>query len=252
MSMRAGLAVLLFIAQTATTFEVVSIKPGVLTEATRIRRVQVQNNRWTTTRSTVREIIREAYKSDALDMPDRVVGGPKWLDEDQFNIVATSASTPTQAQRELMIRAMLADRFHLATHLEQRTLPAYELVRARRDGALGPRLHRATTDCAPRCSVSAVFGSPIHMESAGADMKRFAFTLATLVLRQPVIDRTGLDGIFALDIDFDSGADLVAAPPSDAPSIFTAVEEQLGLKLRSVKAPLDVLVIDRAERPAFD
>ena len=218
--MRAGLAVLVLVAQTATTFEVVSIKPGVLTETTPIRRMQVQNNRWTTTRLTLRE--------------------------DQFDIVATSASVPTQTQRELMIRAMLADRFHLATHLEKRTLPAYELVLARRDRALGPRLRRATADCAPRCGVGAVFGPPIHMQSAGVEMKRLAFT-PTLVLRQPVIDRTGLDGIFALDMDFDSGSDLVTAPPSDAPSIFAAIEEQLGLKLRSVNAPLDVRDRPRGE-----
>ena len=71
-------------------------------------------------------------------------------------------------------------------------------------------------------------------------------------LQRPVINRTGLDGLFELSLDYAAGTDLTAPVASDAPSIFTAVEEQLGLKLRSVRAPLDVLVVDRADKPAFD
>jgi bla regulator protein blaR1 len=249
--MRAGLAVLVLLAQTGASFDVVSIKPASRSNAGPFRGTALQNNRWTGIHVTLRELIKVAHELDGFDMPDRVVGGPAWIDKDQFDIVATSASTPERAQLEAMIRTMLVERFHLAAHLEKKTLPAFELTPVRRDGALGSKLRRAASDCAPRCGVRIAFGPPNRMISSGVEMTRFAFVLST-VLQRPVIDRTGLAGLFELNLEFAPGTELTTAVPSDAPSLFTAVEEQLGLKLRSMKAPLDVLVVDRAEKPSFD
>ena len=142
--------------------------------------------------------------------------------------------------------------FRLTAHLEKRTLAAYELVLARRDGALGPKLKATTAACNPECSVGIGFGPSSFMSSESVLMSRFAFVLSVTALRRPVIDRTGLAGQFAVSLEFAAGTDVATAPAPDAPSIFTAVEEQLGLKLKPVKAPLDVLVVDRAEKPAFD
>ena len=97
-----------------------------------------------------------------------------------------------------------------------------------------------------------MFGPPNRLRSEGMDIARLASLLSSQFAHRPVLDRTGLDGQFAMDVEFAAGAELTNAPPSDAPSIFTALEEQLGLKLKPVKAPLDVLVVDRAEKPAFD
>jgi uncharacterized protein (TIGR03435 family) len=250
--MRAVLGLLLLAAQaTTTTFDVVSIKTGSSPDTNPIRGTRQQNNRWTGTRITLRELIQEAYETAGFDMPDRVIGGPAWLGEDQFDVVATSAAVPNRPELEAMVRAMLVDRFHLVSHLEKRTLSAFELTLAGRDGRLGPQLRRTTTDCKARCGVTIMFGPPNRMTSDGVNVARFAFVLST-VLRQPVIDRTGLAGQFELKLDYAPGTELAAPVPYDAPSIFTAVEEQLGLKLRSVKAPLDVLVVDRAEKPTFD
>jgi uncharacterized protein (TIGR03435 family) len=248
--MRAALALFLLAAQAATSFDVVSIKPG-SSDGSPFRGTGLQNNRWTGKQVTARDLIRDAYESDGFDMPDRVVGGPEWLDKDQFDIAATTGAVPTQPQLEVMIRALLVDRFHLTTHREKKTMQAFELHLAKPAGGLGRNLHRAVTDCEPHCGVTMMFGPPNRMTSGGVNMTRFAFVLAT-VLQRPVIDRTGLTGQFELSLDFAPGTELTAPVPSDAPSIFTAVEEQLGLKLRSVRAPLDVLVVDRAEKPSFD
>jgi uncharacterized protein (TIGR03435 family) len=249
--MRAVLALLLLLAQAASSFDVVSIKPADEKASTGFRGTGMRGNRWIATHVTLRQMIQDSRESDGFDMPDRVVGGPAWIDKDQFDLVATSASTPTQVQLESMIRAMLSERFHLTTHLEKKTMSAFELTLARRDGALGPKLRPTSADCTPRCGVTMMFGPPNRMMSSGVEMTRFAFVLST-VLRRPVLDRTGLGGQFELNLEFAPGTELAAPVPSDAPSLFTAVEEQLGLKLRSVKAPLDVLVVNGAERPTFD
>lgn len=249
--MRAVLGLLLLVAQASALFDVISIKPGTESASAPFRGMRVQNNRWTATRVTAREIIQEAWKAEGLDMPDRLVGGPAWLDKDQFDIVATSASAPSPAQLAAMLRAMLTDRFALAFHMERKTLPAFELVLARRDGKLGPQLRPTTDDCRPACSVQMVYGPPNRMTSSGVEMSRFAFVLS-MALRRPVIDHTGLTGLFGLNMEFAPGTELTAPVPSDAPSLFTAVEEQLGLKLRAQRAPLDVLVVDRAEKPSLD
>src|SRR5712671_6976770 len=100
--MRAGLAVPLLVAQTATSFDVVSIKPAGEPDPAGIPGTLLQNNRWTARQTRLRQIIQNAYQTDGFDMPDRVVGGPDWIDKDRFDIVATSATTPTRTELETM------------------------------------------------------------------------------------------------------------------------------------------------------
>jgi uncharacterized protein (TIGR03435 family) len=150
-----------------------------------------------------------------------------------------------------MLQAMLADRFALSFHIEKKALPSFELVLARRDRKLGPELRPTTDDCRPECWVRTVYGQSIRMTSPGVEMSRFAFVLS-MVLRQPVIDHTGLKGLFGVNMEFAPSTELAAPPPSDAPSLFTAIEERLGLKLRAQRAPLDVLVVDRAQKPTVN
>jgi uncharacterized protein (TIGR03435 family) len=250
--MRAALAFLMLLGQ-ASSFEVVSIKPSDESVEATVRGTALRGNRWVATHVTLRGIMRDAYRTDGFDMPDRILGGPAWIEKDQFDITATTASArPAQPELEQLIRAMMRERFHLESHLEKRTLSAYELVLAR-NRALGSRLHRTDDDCGSRCGVSIFFGPPNTITSRGVDMKRFAFMLSS-VARKAVIDRTGLSGHFELNLDFGASPGMESAnvPPSENPDIFTALQEQLGLKLRSIKEPLDVLVVDRARTPAFD
>ena len=168
-----------------------------------------------------------------------------------------------------MLRTLLEQRFHLLVHTEMREVPIYTLRLARTDGNLGPRLTRSTLDCAallagrdgaaplppqadgrPTCRVSS---SGRSFRGGGSSIGVLAAILPQQVGR-PVEDRTGLSGLFDFDLEFSAeGRDLDAIPVGgDTPSIFTALQEQLGLRLESARAPLDVFVIDRVERPTDD
>jgi uncharacterized protein (TIGR03435 family) len=168
---------------------------------------------------------------------------------------------------------MLADRFRLTVHNETRQLPVYALVVARRDRRLGPQLHKVEIDCAaeyenargrvpPEPGKAACGGftgrGPGRMTGHAVTMSMLATSFPGSVGRI-VVDRTGLGGVFDLDLTWlPEQMPQRAEPPSnaplpaDGPSIFTAVQEQLGLKLDSQRSPVDVLVIDRAEHPTQD
>ena len=166
-----------------------------------------------------------------------------------------------------MLRSLLEDRFRLSAHRETRDLPIYALVRARADGRLGPRLRQTTSDYCAKLREAAgkpgdtpiPTGSPVcgfrpagngNEITAGAlpmnELARFLNILAG----RTVVDRTGLTGVW----DFDLKWSLPNAPnaDTDGPSIFTALQEQLGLRLDATTGPVEVLVIDRVERPIPD
>jgi uncharacterized protein (TIGR03435 family) len=162
-----------------------------------------------------------------------------------------------------MLRTLLAQRFKLAVHRETKTLPIFELVRARRDGAMGPQLHRANVDCEPllasqpetreRCILYALPSGMLMLR--GQTMGAFANAL-TQLLNRTVVDRTGLSGGFDADAQFDpKGLPGMLQlrpeeqPPNDAASLDTALKEQLGLKLESNRGPVNVLIIDHVEHP---
>jgi uncharacterized protein (TIGR03435 family) len=212
---------------------------------------------------------------------DQIAGGPDWLNTALFDVVAkTGADVPAGpagvGPKLLMLRTLLEERFKLVVHHENREAPVYALSLARRDGRLGSQLRRSDVDC--RALLLARGGAPVPPQAAGerplcrADtspggrmsagaltMADFANVLARMTNR-PVIDRTGLPGSFDLDLQFSPAGLPSAAPPNpdrpaaadDNPSLFTALQEQLGLKLESTRAGVDVLVIDHAERPLPD
>jgi uncharacterized protein (TIGR03435 family) len=164
-----------------------------------------------------------------------------------------------------MVRGLLAERFNLAVHREQREMPVYSLVVARDDRRLGPSLHASTTDCA---SATAAGGaapqlpsgqllcttrmSPASINAGGITMARLAQTLSGIVGRV-VTDETKLTGTYDLQLAFapEQPPPPGAPPPADpdAPSIFAALQEQLGLKLNTRRGLVDVLVIDRVDPP---
>ena len=222
----------------APAFEVASVKtspPGQAGGgwAGRGSQLIIQND-------ALRTIILGAYEVRSYQL----AGGPEWIDTERFDIVARA---PDGVPRSIaMLRTLLIDRFRLKTHTETRQIPVYNLVLARDDRRLGPQLRRSTLDCAvTRCTASVVSGK---IQTNGYSMAHVAQLLTGNIDRM-VLDRTGLTGVYDLELVWtpdDRAADVVTR---DAPALFTAVVEQLGLKLEPAIGPVDVLVIDSVERP---
>jgi len=171
----------------------------------------------------------------------------------------------------MMLRTLLADRFKLVMHKETKELPIFELVLARQDGKLGPQLRPAAVDCATLAAArggtppgsSGPSGpnpcflniNPVSIRGGGVTMSALAGLLVGATQRL-VIDRTGLTGNWDLDVKYTPDKSQIppgVEPPVpidwNGPSLFTAIEEQLGLKLRPVRGPVEVLVIDSVQQP---
>ena len=263
----------------APRFEVVSVKPN-RDEGGHVS-INWAGSQYSATGVTVKLLIRLAYQVQ----DDQIVDGPPWLATEHFDVIATApngadnyrAVTPgAPSRQQLMLRALLAERFGLRVHTEPRQRDVYALVVARSDGRLGPSLRQVDVDCASLASGPRGRGaappSPDDPGTCGTSMRpgvfnanaqtlaQIASSLATLSntgmsLYRPIIDRTGLTGTFNATLRFTPDTiptqDPNAAPAdSNGPSIFAAVQEQLGLKLEPQKAAIDVLVVDEAQRPA--
>jgi uncharacterized protein (TIGR03435 family) len=234
------------------------------------------DGRFTGTNVPPVDLLQFAYNYTA----ERMLGLPQWAVEERFDVAAKATMEPG-APRDgtaldrigLMMRSLLAERFKLSAHTEMRDGSVYELRLSRADGRLGPQLVPAIRrDCQdmaagrgglpplvpdpnqPRCGIGTGGGI---LRAGGASAVQLANALTRLVGR-PVIDRTGLQGSFDAVLTFTLATlppnlPLDASPPDpNAPLIFTAIQEQLGLKLQSSRAPVDVLVIDHIERPDPD
>ncbi|HVQ15004.1 MAG TPA: TIGR03435 family protein [Vicinamibacterales bacterium] len=255
----------------APAFEVASIKENVsASENASVRaqpggRVSVNNN-------SLRNIIRNAYNVQNY----QIVGGPDWINTTRWDIAAKAPDDAPPQQLLLMLRTLLADRFKLVARNEQREMPIYALTLARPDGQLGPQLRSSSTDCAvifaaakakgetpppttngrPTCGTRTMRG---NMMTTGVAMTDLARNLAPFAGR-PVVDKTGLSGVYDLELTWvpepgpsgPEGTSVQSAPSSDGVSLFTAVQEQLGLKLDAQRGQVDVLVIDSAQRPVED
>lgn len=216
--------------------------------------------------ATARVLIRYDYGETGSDgaivrplEAARVLGGPEWIDNTMFDIDARM-DDPRKGpmERAAMMRGLLAERFALSAHRDQRDLPVFNLVFARDDRKPGPALHELTAPCTPStnpwetvpCATRTGQGSIV---GHGIAMGALATYLSPVVGRV-VVDRTGNAGRFDVALQFstlvDGGVpDARTASSSDAPSVFVAVQEQLGLKLVAGRGPVDVVVIDRIERP---
>jgi uncharacterized protein (TIGR03435 family) len=249
-------------------FEVASIKPD--TSGPRgISNLFLSGGRYVGSATTVRGMIRFAYQP-LLDR--QIVGGPAWLDSERFEIQAKASGNPSVDTLRLMLQGLLADRFKLHAHTERRESPAYLLVRARTDGRLGPQLKPGTVDCsdhrgdAPPPDSTAPAAPPVEcgfriatrfapgagmqiiQTGKGVTVTQLAAQLSTSSpVGRLVIDRAGLAGTYDVDLSFAAGS---PGDTADAASIFTALQEQLGLKLDSTTALVDFLVIDAAEHPS--
>ncbi len=222
-------------AQNGTTagpqFEVASIRPG----APGARGPTIYNP--TRGRFAIDSITTKALIAYAYDVREfQVAGAPSWAGSEEYNIVAKPQGEASNEKILAMTRSLLAERFNLTLHHESKEMPVLALTVARR----GARLHPSEATGGPD-----VRGGRGHLVARKVTMGMLAAQLAGRVLGRAVLDRTDLAGEFDVD--------LVWTPdesPDPGSSIFTALQEQLGLKLETQKGVVDVLVIDHVERPS--
>ena len=210
----------------AQQFEVASIKPsdapdgsssGITTTPGRISAHNV----------TLRRCVRGAW-----DLEDaQIFGGPKWFDEDRYNIDAKAAGSAGDHDLMIMLQALLAERFKLVVHREQRTFSGYALV-------VGKGLKAKPSEG----NGSSINSTRKSIAAHGCTMAHLAEKLSE-ALHVAVVDQTGIPGGFDFMLEW-SPEDMASGP-----SLFTALQEQLGLKLQASKVPVEVVVVDRAEKP---
>lgn len=235
------LATFLSFAQTPRpAFDVASIKRNVSLDPRSSQR-NMPGGRINFSNQRLRQVIRAAFGGSDIE----VIGGPDWIDSDRWDIVAAPASVDANAPWREMLKTLLMDRFKLRAHVEQRERPIYALVFARDDRQLGPKMHPTQTPCkiegdcgSTDTNSNGVTSGTIH--GTARTMAQVGRSLSGYAERR-VFDRTELEGRYDFELTW-----------GDDVSIFTAVSEQLGLKLRADRAPTDVVVIDSVERATED
>ena len=247
--------------QAERTFEVVSIKRSAADA--RGASVGVQpGGRFVMVNASILALIGSAYPTDTSEH----LGVPDWLNTERYDVTAVAPPGTTRDDIEPMLRGLLAERFKFKAHYETTERPTYDLVLARADGQLPAGLRKVDVDCEARRAAS-VRGEkvpelprlanglmPCSMNMNGADfmtIRSGGMTLANLarsiqgLVGRVIVDKTGLSGVYEFALSFTSNPQ----PNSDQPSVFTALQEQLGLKLESSRGPVRVLAIDHIERP---
>jgi uncharacterized protein (TIGR03435 family) len=239
--------------QKALAFEVASIKRNVSLDRSGTMGFE-PGGRFHAVNAPLLWLIATAYGQFQRPLfESQVAGAPDWLESEHYDITAKAGAdfVSNNAQQEFrdsraLLQSLLEERFGLKVHHDTRQLPIYVLTRVKSEGALGRRMTTSVTDCATtpdKCSFRGLQG---HVVAISITLDILTGLLSNAAERI-VIDRTGLEGRF--DIDLEWSPDQAA---SDKPSIFTAVQEQLGLKLEPTKGPVDVLVIDHVEKPTPD
>ena len=200
---------------------------------------------------TARQMPVATIISTAYGIPTReLVDGPDWIystSTERFDVLAKAAPGSSRTDMQAMLRHMLEDRFKLRLRRARRDMPVYLLTRIDPAGSLGPNLRRPTRDCSPKCTGS-VGASGARGE--GMDWALVLQSITNAIPDRRVIDQTGLTGAFDFELAYRRG--LSADPNDPQADIFTAVRQQLGLKLEPGRMPFDVGVIERIERPTPD
>jgi uncharacterized protein (TIGR03435 family) len=215
---------------------------------------------------TARALVLRAYPTGTT--PETVEGLPGWADSERYDVEVTTSPGRSRDDLLQMWRTLLADRMKLSAHYDIKELQSYELVLARADGKLGPNLRPSRLDCtqpqAPpkpmpgmdikQMSLSfcgRAFNAPDSTTYAGgmrlADFIRAAGLMSAV--GKPIVDRTGLESYFEISLQYRRGPELPGKSADELPSLFAAVQEQLGLKLQATKTQTQIVVVDHIERP---
>jgi uncharacterized protein (TIGR03435 family) len=227
-------------------FEVASVKLNLSGGPGGIR---PEPGRFSATNVSLKALVRYAYAM----RDDQISGGPSWFDSDHWDVAATSGGDAVSDDaRKRMLQALLQQRFQLAVRREMKELPVYSLTVAKNGPKMQPNSSGAKEDL--RLQVAAP--GLMRLTGVNTTMAKLADTLTTRTGR-PVLDRTGISGGFDFKFDWvPDPANMPALngarmePNPDGATIFTAVQEQLGLKLEPTKVPIEILVIEHAEKAA--
>ena len=229
-------------------FEVASIKPN----KSNSNSMSIRLNRgiWRATNTTVKTLLINAYEV----LPEQMIGAPSWVDSDRFDIEGryeedASVDKPGgRNQNSRRLQGLLASRFQLQVHRETKEWQSYVLVVGKKGSKLTPAAD----------GNSSMQSNNGHMEFKASDLENLAQNLASR-LGRPVVNQTGIEGKFDFTVDYepDDGRvpdkeNPISGVETRRPSLFTAVQDQLGLKLESRKAPVEMLVVDRIERPSVN
>jgi uncharacterized protein (TIGR03435 family) len=220
-------------------FEVASIKPCKPEGGDRVFSTHYQHNTLTATRASLQVLIEMAYQVKDYQL----AGTPGWLNSQRFDIVAKAPpNTPDQFDQLMpMLQALLADRFKLAIHRDTKVVQGYALVVAKS----GSKLRESTVAEETGVSKPLFTGSRGNLTAERITMPILADNLARLT-DSPVGDATGIQGSYKLHLEWTPDQRQPAS--TDGPSLFTALEEQLGLKLEGRKVPVELIVIDYIEK----
>jgi uncharacterized protein (TIGR03435 family) len=248
------------------TFDVASIKLGDSVPSVVMNRNPAHSATFDGTNLTLGGLVADAYGLG----PGQLVGGPPWVDATRFTVQAKSDSSiddvlkklsnsQARLEKERMLQALLADRFQLKAHWETKQLAIYALVVAKN----GPKFH--ATEAPPASPNPAGSSSNPELSTretctpnpdsckviAVSQSMEFLRRIVSDIVQTPVLDKTGLSGNYDFTLQWNPRPlSTTAADPTQTPSIFTMLQEQLGLKLESTRGPVEVLVIDSAEKPS--
>jgi uncharacterized protein (TIGR03435 family) len=232
-------------------FEVATIKP-VDPDAKAGRYIIMQgNNRFVEKAYTLKLLIAAAYDLN----PRTISGGPGWIESDHYDILAVTPGEirPSHDEQMSMLRNLLSDRFKLTFHREQKVFSIYELTVVKN----GPKLKPSTAaPDDPPALISTVYPQRIVMPARNATMSDLARLMQRAILDRPVVDKTGLSGRYDFDLEWapdetQFGGEVPVAPADAAsPPLFSAIQQQLGLRLEATRRPVAALVVDKAERPS--
>jgi uncharacterized protein (TIGR03435 family) len=233
------------------SFEVATIKPSQPDRPG--KGFGVRGSHFNTINTTLADLIKFSYGVQ----DKQIIGAPAWAESDKFDIEAQPdvPGAPNKDQVSMMVQKLLADRFQLKFHKETKELPAYVLTAAKTE----PKMKKSETeDQLPGLFFTNI--SPATLNVRNATMDDLCHLFQSAVLDRPVVDKTAITGKWNFQLKWTadesqfSGMGVKVPPPSDAadapPPLFTAIQEQIGLKLDAGKAQVEVLVIDKAEKPS--
>jgi uncharacterized protein (TIGR03435 family) len=221
----------------APAFDVATVKMGgpVVNGLININTGRILNGVVTLANATLSDCLKFAYSLTTEEQ----IAGPDWINQKmvRFEVTAKAVPETPQDQLLLMLQGLLKERFRMTLHTEQREMTHYELV----VGKNGPKLKESTVNALDATGAARLDG----IKSNRMTMNKLAMLLSRMT-RMPVLDKTGLTGYYQLDLKYANEREPVEN--QEGPSVFTAVQQQLGLKLESRKGPVEVLVVDHAEK----
>jgi uncharacterized protein (TIGR03435 family) len=232
-----GLPVLQSMAQPPTKFDVISIKP--VNSTRNGSPTNIEHGSLMASNISIRRLIELAF--NVRDY--QIMSAPGWIDGKRYDIVAKADSARDMTENEMrpLIQNLLKDRFRFRYLRDTRDLSGYSLVVA--NG--GPKLKASDGDSASRTNITSYNSGKVSVEASKMSLANLALALDRL-LKEPVMDNSGLSGDYDFKLEYDSGLDVEPT----AASLFTALQEQLGVRLQARKVPVEMIVIENVEGPS--